>query len=211
MPIAIPGRRRAVARPALASDSGTGCGFASRCPLARAECRASAAAAGRRTTAGHRLLPGNGCRRSRSTRNALPVPQSSGCGACRIATSKPRRRRRRMTGLLGRLGSIVVTLLASQPSSSFPCNSSCPATRHRSSPARTVAGNARGDQRALRPRSTVVVQYFHWLTNAIQATSACRCASASRWRASCHEAAGHVPTRRWPGLLPSSSASPPGS
>ena len=42
MPIAIPGRRRAVARPALASDSGTGCSFASRCPLARAECRASA-------------------------------------------------------------------------------------------------------------------------------------------------------------------------
>jgi oligopeptide transport system ATP-binding protein len=41
MPIAIPGRRRAVARPALASDSGTGCSFASRCPLARAECRAS--------------------------------------------------------------------------------------------------------------------------------------------------------------------------
>ena len=41
MPIAIPGRRRAVARPALASNSGTGCSSATRCPLARAECRAS--------------------------------------------------------------------------------------------------------------------------------------------------------------------------
>lgn len=41
MPIAIPGRRRGLSRPALPGAAGAGCSFAARCALVRAECRAS--------------------------------------------------------------------------------------------------------------------------------------------------------------------------
>src|SRR5262249_41311738 len=41
MPVAVPGRSRGIVRPAVSGEAGAGCSFASRCALARTQCRAA--------------------------------------------------------------------------------------------------------------------------------------------------------------------------